>query len=301
MANNAIKEFLAEYSKKLSTLRDSTLYFQKISTMTYHEVGDLIAELSASLHQIVEGAAETKKIIQEINVLAGEFDNINRIFNEFRVLPCVINDISNSLSVHEVIDQKLQKILAAINETRDYLETAMDDDTDAEASNDVKCLQSIPNLMVKQFHNIYELMNCFVDELPEIFSSMSRLLSPPLTMEAILSSTPERNKLEIASEDVINIMKKHKSDSDVLVKKLAMVKEKIDDMEPGIPATNAILDSSIASTKKLDQPFAELLFIEANLKQLSQKAGEILETECDSDSETLPCKKLQHVIEMLSE
>jgi hypothetical protein len=290
MSNNSkLVKFTNNYIAMLDDIEYKISFLKELSNKAYIEIALLLPTLNTNLKQMIKKIEETTQILEKSGLGASELKKVNVILENLRQIPQINLDIMTSLQVQDTFRQCIEHIIASIEITHELINTTDTSTLNIEAFKIINYLKTMPELIVAQLENIYTKMNNSIYDLSKKFQQVSKILRPPLELEALLREETEKNTIEMLKEEFIAIKNKSANKTKQMQEKVSLAVEKIEKLEHEVHENTDMLDVSSASTKILEQPLAEILLLNNSFLKNSNIAEKLLDELYKDDPEKIDC------------
>lgn len=298
MSTVQLRGFFDEYCNELKKIEAKVILFNNALSTAFKEVTLLLPEAQTSLLSLTDGLRKINHKIRNLNIHTFESRKILTIQNEFQAITFAFSDISNYLTIYNDISGLTRNIIRIFKIAYDIVADINDDFTEKDLFKTINCLKIAQERIVMGFKNIAREIDCFVHELPKIFNSMSKMLIPPLTMEAMLAGKSERSKISIIKDNINNMISDEALDKSVR-NALSPLPDSLEPLEELSRKTTELLSLSKVSVRKMDQPYTDILFINNTLLQLAFSLETLMNDLYDGDAAEINCDDFLQILEKL--
>ncbi len=302
-SENDLTIFFSSYIETLNLTKDKAKFFMNISDHAFVEITRLLPEINSGLKSLISDVSAVFSGLTESGWQNDDLAAANDVVAEIKNIPTKILEVMTSLQVQDQVQQCLEHTVSAIEITSNEIGLAGTDVEDDDMLSTLLFLSHIPVLLVSQLDNVHKKMNSAVTDLAKEFHGIYEILMPPLTMEALLAEEEEKSivqilimKLEEVSAAIGEKSLEQSASLEQAIKMLTAIS-----MSDTLTTNANMLDQSAAATKTLEQPLAEILFLNSKLEKLEKEVVKIIDTSFNGDLSDIDCNsRLEKIINLFS-
>jgi hypothetical protein len=261
----------------------------------------ILPKVNAQLKELINEVKGVVSDLKESGLDLSESKSIGPTIDEIMAIPDVIMEIMTSLQAQDAVLQCISHIEESIKITREFVEETNVGTDGADRFKLLKFLKIMPALLKAQLENIYARMNDNLCYIPVKFKGIFSTLRPPITFEELLEGKTEQTVMMDLHAELIKITSEVDEVSDEVKAEIKRSVEIILDLDEKVPEITNDIDVATSVPRKLEQPLAELLFLNHSLEVASQSAEKLLAEQYDGNPDDLDCKdKLREIAGLFS-
>ncbi len=296
-----ISTFLSKYSSMLKNIFEKTSYFKKAYDTAYAESAQQIPTIKSELLAIINNVKDNISTLGQAELPSDDLSRVKNILSDIENVLPVINDMLNDLQSKKTVDKCISHIERTIFIANEHIADIDSENRSHQTIETVKFLAIMPRLLFAQIDGVYDEMNSYIHTQLDRTTKLSGILTLPLTLESLLAGDTQKSRLTEIIEILSDVEKVSSADSTELKELLKNTISEFELLEPTVFDVLHLLDVSAASTKTLEQPLAEKLFLDNNLSKASIFATKLLKDLSANNTRTIDCDdKVQDILNLLS-